>query len=236
MIDTVYKTLLTILNKEQNGYITPTEFNLLANNVQNEIFKEYFEDYNRGENKENRGLTNRGYGNLTFNERQRIQQFAVSPTIIAVGSGVFALPSNLYFIEDKGVITGSAQTYPSVLVDEVERGEINVLNRSLSKPTALYPVYERYGTNITVSPVSITQVVVSYIRKPKFPNWTYTLVGGQPMHNPADVSFQDFDLHVSEFSNIVLKMLSYFGINLRENEVVQIAEVLKDKMNLKDNG
>jgi hypothetical protein len=29
-------------------------------------------------------------------------------------------------------------------------------------------------------------------------------------------------------------MLSSFGINLREGEVIQIAETLKDKMNLKD--
>ena len=55
------------------------------------------------------------------------------------------------------------------------------------------------------------------------------------MYDPSNASFQDFELHESEFSNIVLRMLSYFGINLREGEVMQIAELLKDKMNLKDN-
>ena len=36
-IDTVYQRVLSILNKEQRGYITPQEFNLLANQAQIEI-------------------------------------------------------------------------------------------------------------------------------------------------------------------------------------------------------
>ena len=46
MIDTIYKVLLTIINKENQGYISPEEFNLIAINVQNEIFSEYFKDAN----------------------------------------------------------------------------------------------------------------------------------------------------------------------------------------------
>ena len=41
-IDTVYQKVLSIANKEQRGYITPQEFNLLANKAQMEIFSEYF--------------------------------------------------------------------------------------------------------------------------------------------------------------------------------------------------
>lgn len=46
-IDTVYKTVLLILNKEQRGYMTPDEFNKTATQVQLEIFNEYFEDLNQ---------------------------------------------------------------------------------------------------------------------------------------------------------------------------------------------
>ena len=41
-VDTVYQRVLTIANKEQRGYITPLEFNLLANQAQLEIFENYF--------------------------------------------------------------------------------------------------------------------------------------------------------------------------------------------------
>lgn len=43
-VDTVYRTVLLILNKEQRGYLTPDEFNKTATQVQLEIFNEYFED------------------------------------------------------------------------------------------------------------------------------------------------------------------------------------------------
>lgn len=46
-VDTVYRTVLLIINKEQRGYITPDEFNKTAAQVQLEIFNEYFEDLNQ---------------------------------------------------------------------------------------------------------------------------------------------------------------------------------------------
>lgn len=46
-INTVYTTVLYILNKEQRGYIPPAEFNSLAAQVQDEIFQSYFPDGNQ---------------------------------------------------------------------------------------------------------------------------------------------------------------------------------------------
>ena len=43
-IDEVYQQVLALANKEQRGYITPQEFNLLANQAQMEIFEQYFYD------------------------------------------------------------------------------------------------------------------------------------------------------------------------------------------------
>ena len=48
-IDTVYQRVLTLANKEQRGYITPQEFNLLANHAQMEIFDQYFFDIKQAE-------------------------------------------------------------------------------------------------------------------------------------------------------------------------------------------
>jgi hypothetical protein len=46
MINEVRNTVLALLNKNNNGYLTPEEFNLLAKQAQLEIFEEYFYDYN----------------------------------------------------------------------------------------------------------------------------------------------------------------------------------------------
>jgi hypothetical protein len=37
-VDTVYQRVLSILNKEQRGYVTPQEFNLFANQAQMDLF------------------------------------------------------------------------------------------------------------------------------------------------------------------------------------------------------
>lgn len=235
MIDIVYQILLTLVNKENQGYVSPTEFNLLANNVQSEIFRGYFDDANRDKNKTSQGLSNRGYGNLDFNQRQLIQQFAAISIALPATAGVVTLPSDIYFIEDNGIVSGTNETYPSRVIDEAPRGTFGYLGLSDASPTGLYPVYERYGSTIKILPISIDTVDLRYLRTPATPKWTYTTVSNQPMYNAGDVAHQDFELHNSELVNIVLKMLTYFGINLREVEVVQAAELMKDKLNLKEN-
>lgn len=237
MIDLIYKTVQTIINKENNGYLSPTEFNILANNVQMEIFRNYFEDENKDKNKENRGLTNKGYSNLDFNQRQRINQFS-EITDIPLLEQKFSLPEDLYIIEDDGItvlkMIGSVYTEQSV-VEEAERSILGYLNKSSVSPSETYPVYERYAKHIIVYPNTIDKIRVRYIRTPKMPKWTYFIVSNKEMFDPSNTSFQDFELDKSEFSNIVVRMLSYFSINIREEEVVKIAETLKDKITLKDN-
>tara|TARA_R110000824_G_scaffold115478_1_gene266601 strand:- start:26152 stop:27105 length:954 start_codon:yes stop_codon:yes gene_type:complete len=46
-VDTVYQRVLALANKEQRGYITPQEFNLLSNQAQISIFESYF--YNKSQ-------------------------------------------------------------------------------------------------------------------------------------------------------------------------------------------
>ena len=46
-VNTVYQTVLSILNKEQRGFLTPAEFNKLGAQVQLDIFEKYFEDLNQ---------------------------------------------------------------------------------------------------------------------------------------------------------------------------------------------
>ena len=230
MIDEVKNVVTTLLNKEQNGYITPAEFNILANNVQNEIFRGYFEDVNRDNIKQNRGLISKGYGNLAFNERQRINNFsAIAPSVAKV-NGEFILPLDLYLLEDDGI-----STTEGTVIEEVERNSMNYLSRSISAPSLTYPVYELYGDSVVVLPTAVEEITVRYIRTPVMPNWTYITSGTSPMFNGGSDDYQDFELHQSEFPNICNRMLSYFGVTLREADIVQMAESLKDKLTIKDN-
>lgn len=243
-VDLVYRTVQTIINKDNNGYVSPTEFNLIANKVQMDIFRNYFEEHNRDENKQNRGQTSRGYSNLALYERQRINQFSETRTILKdTVNNKFDLPKDLYYIEDNGIVSVEGGRSPSqevdnrkfIVIEEVSRDIIGFLNMSEAAPTKMFPVYERYSDYIKVLPNSITSITVKYIRVPKSPKWTYRLIQGKEMFDPTAGDFMDFELHESELGNIIVRVLLEFGINLRETEVVQIADALKQETNIKDN-
>lgn len=228
MINNIYELLKTIMNKELRGNLTPTEFNLIAKQVQYEIYRGYFDDEARDKYKEKRGLSSKGYANLSLNQRQRIDKFSAKATL-TYSAPNFVLPANLYLIKDFGI------DYNGTVVEEMEGQYMGFLGKSLAAPSTTFPVYEQVGDLITISPATIVDTVTCrYIRTPLDPKWTYNVVSGTELYNPSANDFQDFELHVSEFSNIVIRMLSYFGINIRETEVTQYAEALKQKEEVRE--
>jgi hypothetical protein len=221
MINSVYELLKTILNKELRGNVTPIEFNLIAKQAQEEIFRGYFEDEARDKYKEKRGLSSKGYANLALIQRQRIDQFSKKATL-TYSDPNFILPEDLYFIKDFGV------DYNGTVVEEMEGQYVSFLGKSLAAPSTVFPTYEQEGGLITITPDTIVSgVTCRYVKSPEDPKWTYTIVSGTEMYNPDADDFQDFELHISEFTNLVIRMLSYFGVNIREPEVSQYAEALK---------
>ena len=84
-VNTVYNTVLSILNKEQRGYITPDEFNKLATQVQLEVFENYFEDINQ---QLRVPQTTNEYANRQKNIDDCISIFKTiaSPTLVGVGN------------------------------------------------------------------------------------------------------------------------------------------------------
>lgn len=230
MIDVVYKTLLTIINKENQGYVTPEEFNIIANNVQNEIFRNYFESINKDKIKEVRGYSTQGYGNLNFNERQRLDNFARTVVLSKDDQSEYVLPEDVYFIEDKGITS----VIQGQVIEEVEKTTIGFVLNSSAKPTIQNAIYEKYSDKIKIHPSTVQDISIRYIKTPNAPKWTYFSTSTSQLFDSSNPSYQDFELHESEFSNIVNRMLVYFGINLRESEIVEIAQLLKDKVSTKE--
>jgi len=84
-VNTVYNTVLSILNKEQRGYITPDEFNKLATQVQLEIFENYFENINQ---QLRVPQTTNEYANRQKNIDDCISIFKTitNPTLVGIGN------------------------------------------------------------------------------------------------------------------------------------------------------
>ena len=47
MINEVRNTVLSVLNKNNYGYISPSDFNLYAKNAQMEMYEEYYSSFNK---------------------------------------------------------------------------------------------------------------------------------------------------------------------------------------------
>ena len=72
-IDDVYQRVLAIANKEQRGYITPQEFNLMANKAQLEIFDSYFHDIKTDYHKRKNQMAS-GFDDIEMIQ-EKLQQF-----------------------------------------------------------------------------------------------------------------------------------------------------------------
>jgi len=228
MIDIIYQIIKTILNKELRGNITPDEFNKIAKQVQDEIVEEYFGDINAQQNKRNRGLVNIGHSSLTKLISQKIDIFRKT-SVLVYDEPVFELPDDMYFIEENGIVSGGN------VVEESKTANLAYMTSSLGAPSSTFPVFKMEGNGIIVYPTSIVSgVSCTYIRRPLDPKWTYTSIGNVELFDDTINDYQDFELHVSELSNIVIRMLSYLGINIREADVVQYAESLKQKEEIKE--
>ncbi len=218
MINTVRNTVMAILNKDNNGYITPEEFNLFAKQAQLEIFEQYFYDYTNWVNKRNARLANDGYANIQKNIAETIDEFSTSSTLVYDSpSQSFALPADWYYV--------NVVLYGTKEIEYVAQNKVmNLLSSNITAPTTAYPAYYQKGDDIKVYPASITSSVSAmYVRYPLDPKWTYTVVAGSPIFNQSAVDYQDFELPQSEQNDLVFKILSYAGVNIREAEVVQFA-------------
>ena len=72
-VNSVYRTVLSILNKEGRGYLTPDQFNKIGAQVQLELLEKTFFDYNRAMNKKKGFAVNDEYADLSKNLKENKQ-------------------------------------------------------------------------------------------------------------------------------------------------------------------
>ena len=230
-IDTVYQKVLAFANKEQRGYITPQEFNLFAGQAQMEIFEQYFYDKNQFGRVPG---SNYAYSDTVTNLEEKIQLFERYDQLADVHNdwGDINLTTgfpNLYRI---GMVRVDYKTEPHFQVaEEIQLNELNKYGTSpLGKWLKARPVYTRYsfssGKNLKVYPYpssdpTIDRVLITYIQKPSKPNWGYVVVNDKPLYNSN--ASTDFEVHASEESELVYRILAFSGIAIEKPQLTQVA-------------
>ncbi len=237
-IDDVYQKVLVVANREQRGYLTPQEFNLIADKAQLDILGNYFHDIKTAHLKPK---NQSGFGDEMDMLSEKLQPFrktttttlnpdannddAISPTL--------ALPNDLYAIESIHRNEGE--------IFELSKKEILLTeNHPLTKATINRTVYVREGADsVTLYPTPVaTQAVVNlgvvtqgvnftvnYFKKPELPKWGYVVVNEKALYSSTNSI--DFELHASEEETLVTRILELAGIVINRPDLQQAAMVDK---------
>ena len=73
------------------------------------------------------------------------------------------------------------------------------------------------------------KIRINYIRRPKRPKWTYVVYADRPYYNATAADHQDFDLHNSEYNNLVIKILMMAGVTIGNQAIAQAAAAEDNK-------
>jgi len=235
-IDTVYQRVLSILNKEQRGYVTPQEFNLFANQAQLDLFEQYFYDINQ-------------FGRLPGNDTEYSdmlklldEKIAIFETrgnlVYSIADNSFTLPQDMYrlgtviyknsttkLILDPALGPETPQTtIEEVTVERINANEFLYINSSpLTKPKNVRPIYvaDNKGLKVYGDQEIQLDVDLTYIKQPAKVEWKYQMVLGEALY---DSTYSvDFELHASEETELVIKILELASLAAKEIAVTQIA-------------
>lgn len=300
MINSVRNTVLSVLNKNNYGYISPADFNLYAKQAQLEVFEEYFSNYNKTVTMENVRRSGSDYADLGQALAETMESFLTSnflikstannfftPSITTTGNEAYLINRILLYSDllasatnttllsgslvdstanfiNAGVQVGdivsngttnqvatvtvvtsatslqlssnifTATATPYFIydvsnvkdVEKVSAGKITMLNNSmLTAPSLIFPAYTQEDSVFKVYPAVINkpgQIQAVYFRYPKDPKWTYvTLLGGEPSFDQSQPDYQDFEMPAEDEFKLVMKILQYCGISIREEQVTQ---------------
>ena len=229
-IDEVYQTVLALANKEQRGYITPQEFNLFANQAQMEIFEQYFYDLNQFKRVPGNSS---GYADMVKNLEEKISLFEIYDKAYSVvgnhGRVNLNEHHNVYRLTMVRVLY-SGQSFKKA--EQIQLSELNAIGDSpLTRWSKQRPDYIRYSMTqvpevpdrigIYPYPESGNNVYVSYIKFPQKPNWAYITAEEAPIYN--DNASIDFELHYSDKSELVYRILAFAGVSIERPQLIQLS-------------
>lgn len=207
-VNTVYQTVLLILNKEQRGYVTPDEFNKVANQVQLQILEDYFEDLNQ--------MSRVPQNDMDYADRINSVDEKIS---VFRRSGVVSPNTTLTGVYKLGTVT-----YKNVELQRVQRNEYyNIIKSPLVAPTLKQPIYLYQDNKIFSLPAEASPLNIDFIGSPSSPIWGFTVNQNTGVYLYSAGSSTDFALMQSEQTNVIIRILAYSGIIIRDPSIVETA-------------
>tara|TARA_R110001632_G_scaffold103507_1_gene212237 strand:- start:1176 stop:2225 length:1050 start_codon:yes stop_codon:yes gene_type:complete len=199
-VNTVYTTVLSILNKEQRGYLTPDEFNKIATQVQLEEFEKFFEDYNQYLRMPK---TDEEFASRVDHIREEFQIFEKTENASAHVGNVYTQPTTLHRFGSATYAKANGQ--PAIEIVSSREYREQVLS-PLLQPSMNFPIAKYQENKLTVfpplTPSSHSDVSFNYIRKPEDVRWGY-VIGSLGQYIYDDTVFSDSKLAISSLAGSI---------------------------------
>ena len=239
-VNTVYTTVLSILNKEQRGYLTPFEFNQLATQVQLEIFEKFFEDYNQYIRMPKTDVEFASRMDHIKDEFQIFEENKHASNAGPITGGVYHPPTSPAIHRFGSAFFNRAKGNPEIHIVTRRDYHEQILS-PLTQPTINNPIGIYHKDKLTVYPEVVSpakeDVTFNYIRKPADVVWAYgvdSITGafiwdGTPGFSLTPViggASVDFELDESQQTEVIIGILKYAGVVIRDPQIVQSASQL----------
>jgi hypothetical protein len=226
----MYSLIELVVNKDYSGnIITPERFSELIKVVNIDLFRKKYglpEQYQPGR------PVPREYVDITLKNTDDLKIFKTFLASTAVTAGVLPYPTD-YAHRDEitynfiKTINNVQTTFPKP-VEILRESQASERRGNYTKqPTTQNPIGVIKNDGIYIYPATITAVDFSYFRWPIDPVFAYTPGDGYITYDSANST--EFEWPVDEHMTLVTMMLAYIGINLREADIYQYAEVKKAK-------
>tara|TARA_Y100000114_G_scaffold75317_1_gene69071 strand:+ start:4868 stop:5641 length:774 start_codon:yes stop_codon:yes gene_type:complete len=236
-IDEIYRLVQTFANKEQRGFITPSDFNLLAKQAELELINKRIEIL------QEKSQAKKISGVMEESLTPEIAEQDLAPFLITTQYKTKLVPITSGYSEAEVIVDSETLLVKEIFILPDENLGINshiplelvsseninkILRSSLVKPSVDFPVGLMSGDvnstqlKIKIFPDNIENVIVhAYMYPKRSPNWSYVTVAGKPVHDPSTSS--QFNLPSRTHGEIVIKILEYLGVNLREISLINYA-------------
>lgn len=210
-VNDMYRICQFAVNKAQNGYLTPSEFNLTINQAQVS-----YQDYLLGEFQQYQYGRPQARINYSQNEniRQRLSPLITSATLTINGSGEATYPAD--YVQADTIITTAFNR-----VRFVQQDSLYSYYNSEIDPIATNPIYLLEPTGFQFYPVTLGSAILTYVKDAPEIVWGYTTVSGRPVYS-SGTSVQPVWDNV-DLLEIIARALKLIGLNLQDGQVQQYA-------------
>ncbi len=203
-IKEIHDQINLITAKGRTGYHTPTQIDTAVYMASKWLYNLYYQEYE---------------SNNYLSDSMSV--FLSDPTTLTLVAGKYTIPSD--FMHETGEISANGKTVKRLTHAQLSQRR----DSALVPPTTDYPICAFYKTFIQFYPTTLTNVVMTYLKKPVQPVYATTISNGRAVYD--DAASVDVEWNENDTVKITSKALEVLAQNLENPILAQYADNKSNK-------